>query len=160
VSGPGIRPASHRDLDRLAALFAGLLAHHDDGADPRFERATGGAEEALRELLAERLKRKTSRVWVAEGQASSLDALCIAVVMARPPLFQETRRGEIEQLVVRPEARRRGIARALVTEAFAWMREEGASAVDVQVARGNVEGQAFWRALGFDPSMDVLARPL
>ena len=30
----------------------------------------------------------------------------------------------------------------------------------IQVAHGNREGQAFWRALGFDPLMDVLHRRL
>jgi hypothetical protein len=32
--------------------------------------------------------------------------------------------------------------------------------VEVRVAVRNAEGQAFWRALGYDDLVDVLQRPL
>lgn len=156
-----IRRATQRDLSRLAALFAGLLSHHDLG-DGRFERASdsAGAEDALRSLLAGRLKAQGSLVLLHEVEDGQLDGLCLSSLRVRPPLFEETRRGEIEQLVVRSEARRRGVGSALVEQACTWMRQAGAAAVDVQVARSNAEGQAFWRALGYVDSMDVLEHRL
>lgn len=68
----------------------------------------------------------------------------------------ERERGEIEWLFVREEARRQGTGRALVAAVLAWLRERGVARVEIQVARANASGSAFWRALGFAASMDVL----
>jgi len=61
---------------------------------------------------------------------------------------------------VRPAARRRGIGRALAVAATDWVRGCGVQRIEVQVASRNVEGQAFWRALGYGDLMDVLHRRL
>jgi ribosomal protein S18 acetylase RimI-like enzyme len=84
----------------------------------------------------------------------------VARVLRRPALFAETARGEIEALFVREEARRSGTGRALAQALLAWLAERGLARVALHVATGNAEGQAFWRALGFTDSMDVLERPL
>ena len=55
---------------------------------------------------------------------------------------------------------RSGIGRALCDAALAWASERGQRRVEVRVAVGNVEGQGFWRALGFRDLMDVLQRRL
>ena len=49
---------------------------------------------------------------------------------------------------------------ALVEAAQIWVRERGVARIEIQVARGNLEGQAFWRALGYGPLMDVLHKRL
>ena len=72
----------------------------------------------------------------------------------------EDERAEISDLWVDPEARRRGIGRALVDASLAWVRQRGVVRVSVRVAVANAEGQAFWRALGFDDLLDVLQRRL
>lgn len=95
-----------------------------------------------------------------EDERGEPEGLCVVRALHRPPLFAETERGEVESLVVRPEARRRGAGRALAEAAFAWLRARGLARVEVQVAAENGEGRAFWRALGFGPAMDVLSRAL
>jgi hypothetical protein len=47
-----------------------------------------------------------------------------------------------------------------VQEALRWVRESGVTRVEVQVARGNAEGQAFRRSEGFGDFMDVLHKRL
>lgn len=153
-----IRPAHERDLDRLAALFSLLLEHHA-AAGARF-RARRGSDDALRAWLGARLRERDTVVLVHETPDGNLPALCLASLRTRPALFEETRRGEIEHLVVRPEARRRGLARGLVLRAQAWLAERGAARVELCVDRANAEGRAFWSALGYDPAMDVLERRL
>ena len=76
------------------------------------------------------------------------------------PILEETERAEITDVGVRPTHRRQGIARQLVAAAFDWIRDRGVERVELQVANGNVEGQAFWRALGFSDLMDVLHKRL
>ena len=86
--------------------------------------------------------------------------MCIVRVDRSPPILEEVERAEITDLGVREDCRRRGLGSALLDEALSWIALQGVSRVEVQVARGNAEGQAFWRARGFDPLMDVLHKRL
>ncbi|MEN8162205.1 MAG: GNAT family N-acetyltransferase, partial [Myxococcota bacterium] len=78
----------------------------------------------------------------------------------RPGPFAEGLRGSVDWLFVREAARRAGVGRALVDAGLAWLRERGAERVELEVARTNEGAQAFWQAIGFRQSMDVLERPL
>lgn len=154
-----VRPAGARDLDRVAALFSLLIEHHTSGQ--RMAQRIG-AEDEIRAWFASRIDAASdgaTRVLVFES-GENLPGLCVASLRVRPAIFRETQRGEIEHLFVRDTARRRGIGRVLVEEALGWLDSRGVSRVEVQVDRANSEGGAFWRALGFDPVMDVLERPL
>ena len=77
-----------------------------------------------------------------------------------PPSLEERYRAEIAELRVEASARRRGGGRALVEAATGWVREQGVERIEVRVVAGNVEGQAFWRALGYADFLDVLHRRL
>jgi ribosomal protein S18 acetylase RimI-like enzyme len=149
-----VRCAGERDLDRLATLASLLFAHHAAAA-ARFA-LERGREGELRALLAGFLRDPSHRLLVAEARDGNLLGFALAAVARRPGPFAERERGEIDWLFVREEARRRGAGRALVAAALAWLRERGVARVEIQVARGNASGSAFWRALGFAPSMDVL----
>lgn len=69
----------------------------------------------------------------------------------------QSRRGEdgtrwsIGWLLVRPEARRQGVGRALVAAAIGHARAGGAEAVWTETSAA-WPAAAFWRALGFEPS--------
>ena len=67
---------------------------------------------------------------------------------------------QTSDLGVRGEHRRRGVATALLEAAQSWVRDRGVSRIEIQVAHGNREGQAFWRARGFGDLMDVLHKRL
>lgn len=148
----GPRVAERRELDRLAALYAELVHHH--GGEAGFAIAPGG-EDAARAHLAEALDSEDACLLVAPGPGG-LAGFAVVRVLRRPPVFRERERAEIEALFVRPDARRRGTGRALVRAGLAWLEGRGVDRVTLQVAVANREGSAFWRALGFAPSMDVL----
>jgi ribosomal protein S18 acetylase RimI-like enzyme len=95
-----------------------------------------------------------------EPAARPLAGICIVRIDHAPPILEETERAEITDLGVRPEYRRQGIGTRLVEAAFAWVRAAGVERIEVQVAVGNPEGQAFWREHGFGDLMDVLHRRL
>jgi ribosomal-protein-alanine N-acetyltransferase len=154
-----LRRARERDLERLVALFCMILEYHAKRS-PRFAlRWDSEAEQQVRRLLLARLRDEESRVlvWDEEGD---LCGLCVARVLRRPAIFAETERGEIEHLLVRESARRRGVGRALAEAGLAWMGERGVRRVEIQVAVENPGARAFWRGLGFDAAMDVLEKRL
>lgn len=160
-----VRVARMQEIDRVAALWAMITEHHAD-LDPLFRMRRGTvAEGELRELLRAMARDPDAQILVfdaaAEGvEQSELVGLCIVRVDRVPPILEETERAEITDVGVRPAARRRGVARRLVEEAMDWVRDRGVERVEIQVASGNPEGQAFWRALGYADLMSVLHKRL
>jgi ribosomal protein S18 acetylase RimI-like enzyme len=152
-----IRRAELRDLDRTAALWTAITRHHES-LDPIF-RMRRDADDALSGLLRALHRDPDAAIFVYD-EGGDVSGLCIARIDQSPPIMQETERAEITDLGVREDARRQGIATALVDQALAWVRECGVGRVEVQVATGNREGQAFWRARGFGDLMDVLHKRL
>jgi ribosomal protein S18 acetylase RimI-like enzyme len=157
-SAPGaIRAARPRDLDRVAALWSALAAHHAR-IDPLF-RQRPGSDSTVRALLAAQLRDPDAALFVCDVDGD-LVGFCGVRIDRSPPVFEETARVEITDLGVREGLRRRGIGRALCEAALAWASGRGQQRVEVRVAVGNAEGQGFWRALGFADLMDVLQRRL
>ena len=153
----GVRRAGARDLDRVAALWSALSAHHA-ALDPAFaQRADADAQVVA--LLGSQLRDADTAIFVWEC-GGDLAGFCSARIGRAPAILVEAERAEITDLGVRPGQRRGGIGRALASAALAWVASRGVGRIEVRVATANAEGQAFWRALGFDDLMDVLQRRL
>ncbi len=152
-----VRPAERRDLDRVAALW-GAITVHPAALDPVF-RMRPDADAALAELIRA-LHRDPSVAILVYDEDGDLPGMCIVRIDRAPPILEETRRAEITDLGVREDARRRGIGATLADAALRWVSDADVVRVEVRVASGNAEGQAFWRALGFDDLMDVLHKRL
>lgn len=153
----GVRRAEARDLDALAELAADLLAHHE-ALEPAF-RVRAEARDRLPQLLARQLGDPDAAVFVWDD-ARGLAGFCSARAMRAPGELVEGARVEIDELAVRADRRRQGVGRALVETACGWAKTRGAERLLVRVAVRNAEGQAFWRALGYEGFVDILQRPL
>ncbi len=152
-----IREARLQDIDRVAALWTQITQHHA-GLDPLFEMRADSTPE-LKRLLEAQARDPEAMIFVYEVVGDLPGMLTVRIDHA-PPILHEVVRAEITDLGVRREARRQGIATRLVDVALDWVRSRGVDRVEVQVARGNREGQAFWKARGFGNLMDVLHRRL
>lgn len=64
--------------------------------------------------------------------------------------------GFLEGLYVAPQARRRGVARALVAEVSRWARAAGCGELASDAALANVASHAVHRALGFEETERVV----
>nr|WP_232425130.1 GNAT family N-acetyltransferase [Pseudofrankia inefficax] len=60
-------------------------------------------------------------------------------------------RAHLYRLAVHPDARRRGIAQALLEAAASRLTALGATRLDAMVLEGNELGHAFWRNSGYAP---------
>jgi GNAT superfamily N-acetyltransferase len=154
-----VRIAQLREIDRVAALWALITEHHAD-LDPLFRMRRGPvAEGELRELLRALHRDPDAEILVYDRNGTP-EGLCIVRIDRAPPILEETERAEITDLGVRPAFRRQGVGRLLVEQAQAWVRDRGVARIEIQVATGNPEGQAFWRAIGYANLMDVLHKRL
>jgi GNAT superfamily N-acetyltransferase len=152
-----MRRAAARDLDALALLYRALLEHHA-ALDPAFA-LHAGVEARLAPALARVLRDEDAAVFVWE-EAGRIEGFCAVRIERGAGLLAEAARTEITELGVRPGRRRRGLGRELVHAACEWAAARAAARVEVRVAARNREGQAFWRALGYEAFVDVLQRRL
>jgi len=133
-----IRPAGSSDREVVHGLLSAQMVEHRLPAEP--ERIDRGLDAAFRPgspawlFLAER-----------DGQA-------VGVFLANQIVSVE-KGGEtlwIEELYVTPDARRTGVARALLAHALDEARRRGLRAFDLEVVPTQAAALALYRALGFE----------
>jgi GNAT superfamily N-acetyltransferase len=75
-------------------------------------------------------------------------------------LMKGTRLGFLEMLYVRPQARGTGLARELMREAAARLKERGAEVLELDVLASNAHARAVYERWGFQMSELTLAVPV
>jgi len=127
--------------DGLAAGPLGLL-------DELYGR-TGPQAPRFAEWFGEAVRRGDLEVMEAlvEGRAAG-----VLVLAFRPSVSLGGFFASIEDLYVRPEARNRGVGRALLEAVEGRCREHGVSYTEVQT---DVEASGFYRKLGYEHQPDV-----
>ncbi len=130
------RRASVADLDVLVPLFDGYRSFYRQPSDP----------DLARTFLEQRLTRGESIIFVAErdGEAIGFTQLY--------PSFSSARARRIyilNDLFVRPDARRHGAGRALLEQASAFARDEGAARLTLSTAVDNRTAQAAYEKAGW-----------
>lgn len=135
--GITLRRATLDDLDTLAPLF---------DAYRRFYAQPGDVARA-RDFLQERLQRDESAVLLAEldGRPAGFTQLY--------PMFSSVRTARIwilNDLFVDENARRNGVAHALLDAAAQFAREQGAAGLMLETTRDNAPARALYRAAGWN----------
>ncbi|MCB9696396.1 MAG: GNAT family N-acetyltransferase [Alphaproteobacteria bacterium] len=153
-----IRAAERADLRAIVPLLEEL---DRDGtrADPRYRvrpEATARMAETLGELWFDRFL-PFPPCLVAE-----VDGVVVGLVSALPaqahPILDDEPTARIQQLYVRPDHRRRGLARALVQGMVRHASQAGYPRIEVSTLALDGRALAFWRASGFSDLRVVLAR--
>jgi len=128
-----IRRCVPTDLERVASIERASFS--DPWSFETFSAAL--ALRHLRFLVAE----EGSGAGERGGSEPRLVGYVVALVMADE--------GEIADLAVAPEARRRGVARVLLQRIAAELMESGVRALYLEVRESNVAARALYESLGF-----------
>ena len=131
-----IRRAAVADLDALVPLFDGYRRFYQQPGDPARAAA----------FLGERLQRGESVVLLAERDGTAVGFTQLY------PMFSSVRTARtwiLNDLYVGADARRNGVARALLDAAAAFAREDGAAGLSLETTRGNAPARALYRAAGW-----------
>jgi ribosomal protein S18 acetylase RimI-like enzyme len=132
-----VRQATIHDLDTVAALFDGYRQFYGQPADTPL----------ARRFLSERFQHHESVVLVAvdeQGHGLGFTQLY--------PLFSSvraTRKYLLNDLYVVPEARRHGVAAALLTAAADHGRAMGVSGLSLSTAHDNLPAQRLYESMGW-----------
>lgn len=132
-----VRQASVHDLDALVPLFDGYRQFYGQPADPQGARA----------FLAARFAHHQSLILLASDDRDAglgftqLYPVFSSVRMVRSYLLND--------LFVAPQARRQGVAAALLREAAGQARALGAASLSLSTALDNAPAQALYESLGW-----------
>jgi ribosomal protein S18 acetylase RimI-like enzyme len=141
-----VRAATPRDLDAVVALRLALLREHPD--HPIYGQLRTEVDRRARELFSAQLRARTETILLAELGGEVVGILRCVESMGSP-LLDPARYAYVSSVYVRPEARRRGVLRALVSEAERWSRARGLEQMRLHNVAGSVAAERAWEALGF-----------
>lgn len=143
-----IRPATRADLDQAAELWR-LLQDEHEAMEPRLRRSVD-AEMLWREDFVVWVRISGHGIFVAE-----VEGRIVGLLTAHPfygaPVYEAVREVHVNELIVLPEFRGRGLGRRLLEEALAWARGRGIKSVRAGVLSHNVEAHRFWDSVGARP---------
>ena len=154
---PPIREATEADLDAMLSLWHELEANQGGhrllpmAADPE-GRITG----LFREAIAD----PDSAAFVVGGPDGMLAMAIARVTGMGHHSMSDARVVELSRVVVRADARGRGLGKQLIDAATAFGKEHGAAFVTAKLFTGNVEGRAFWERMGFVARYEERIKPV
>ena len=131
-----IRTATLADLDLLTPLFDAYRMFYRYPSDLN----------TARTFLQARLQQQQALILLAEQDGAALGFTLIYpsfCSLAAAPLWI------LNDLLVLPQARRHGVARALLQAAQAQARAAGVARITLQTAHDNLQAQALYTQLGF-----------
>jgi len=134
---PTVRRATVADLGLVAPLFDAYRQFYGCAPDP----------DAARGFLRDRLERAESVVFVAE-----VDGKAVGFVQLYPTFTSigARRAWILNDLYVAPDARRRGVGRALMDAARRMAEEAGSAWLELATATDNSTAQALYRSCGYE----------
>ena len=147
-----ILPATLGDIDTLAALRVAMLGEEEPETTP-------AAMEEVRlqtvEYLLESLTAADVLAWVAVQDEEAVGMVILSLFRLPPNTWcPQGNTGYVSGLYVRPECRRRGIARALMDTLLAQANAAGCQRL---LLHATSQGRALYESLGFRPSADTMA---
>ena len=160
-SGPPfvVRRATEQDLPSIGPLGAALVRLHHDFDPLRFMMPATDLEAGYAWFLGTQLKEDDVAVFVAERRGTVVGYVYAALEPQSWQLLLDAC-GVIHDVLVAAEARRSGIAGALVEAACTWMRSRGAPRVVLGTAVKNEAAQRLFERLGFRRTMIEMTREL
>jgi ribosomal protein S18 acetylase RimI-like enzyme len=147
-----ITPAETEDADRLVDLWIELAeSQRDHGSHIRGEpNRTPIRESILRHIAGDRLL---------VARSDGIRGF-VMIAVEGGSYEQDLRRGLIENLYVRPDARNEGLGSALLSRAESQLTDRGVDAVTLDVMADNERARRFYREHGYDPHRVEFEKPV
>ena len=152
-----VRQATVRDLDAVMELRLALLREYPE--HPVYGRLRTDVGQRARELFATQLRSPSETIFLAEHESVIAGILRI-VESTGSPLLDPARYAYVSSVYVRPEARRRGVLRAMLRSADGWSRARGLTQMRLHNVVGSASAEGAWASLGFEVVEQVRLRCL
>jgi len=152
-----IRRAGEQDLEAVGRLGARLLRDHHAFDPLRFMAPRGNTEEGYAWFLGTQLQRDDAVVFVAERDGQVVGYVYAGI---EPQSWKELREeaGFIHDVYVDSDARRCGVATALLEAAAVWLAGRGMPRIVLWTAAPNDAARRLFERLGFRHTMSEMTR--
>ena len=154
---PPIREATDADLDAMLSLWREL--ERIQGGHRLFPMAAD-AERRIVGLFREAIADPGSAAFVIDGPDGLLGMAIARVTEQSHHSMSDARVVELSRVVVRADARGRGLGKELIDAASAFAKEHGAAYLAAKLFTGNTEGRAFWERMGFVARYEERIKPV
>ncbi len=158
ASSVTIRPAAGGDVPALGRMAAQLVRMHH-ALDPQRFFIVEPIEEGYGRWLGREARRDGALVLAAERDGEVV-GYAYATMEGRDWMALRDACGVLQDIFVQEEARRGGVARALLEAAVAGLAERGAPRVVLSTAARNEGAHRFFEAMGFRRTMIEMTREL
>jgi GNAT superfamily N-acetyltransferase len=151
-----VRRATVKDLDAVIQLRLALLREYPD--HPIYGRLQPDVNERARALFAAQLRSTTEVMFLAAfdcmGGARDCRADSVGILRCTEstssPLLEPSRYAYVSSVYVHPDARRRGVLRAMLRAADEWSRARGLEEMRLHNVADSASAGVAWSALGFE----------
>lgn len=96
----------------------------------------------------------------AQDGGGPVAGMVLASIVDEIPIYTFKQYAMVQDLAVRPEYRRRGLALGLLEATAAWARGQGVNQLRLMVANQNPEARKVFEKAGFRPTYQEMVRPL
>jgi len=154
---PPIREATEADLDAMLSLWRAL---EEIQGGYRLFPMVPDAERRIAGLFREAIADQDAAALVIDGPDGMLGMAIVRVTEQGHHSMSNARVVELSRVVVRSDARGRGLGKELIEAATAFGNERGAAYVTAKLFTGNIEGRAFWDRMGFVARYEERIKPV
>ncbi len=155
-----IRHAQPTEFEALCALIAELDRVHILGRPDVFRKPRGATREVA--VIESLIAGPDSAILVADHASKGLAGLVILIKKSVADCVVRDARSfvEVDNLIIRPEMRHRGVARSLMAASRAWAESHGIFSLELSAWSFNTSAIAFYKAIGFQPAFERLSLSL
>lgn len=146
-----LRQATIEDVPSILELWKELMDFHKE-LDPIFSRSATGHEK-FTEYAMKNIQNEDFYIVVAVDD-EHLVGYCMAKISEYPPVLEEQRYGDIENIAVAEKYRRSGVGEKLLNEVRKWYCEKGIHRVEAKISKFNKVSTGFWAKMGFTPYLE------
>jgi ribosomal protein S18 acetylase RimI-like enzyme len=148
-----LRKATEDDLDDLAQMALELQGHVES-SNPKIWRMSEVGSQSTKAEMIDALHDPDVMIVVASNKEEELLGMAMGRILRKDKMTIKIA-GSIERIIVSGKWRGRGIGTRLVDALSDFFEEKGVKDITLRYVFGNVEGEAFWRGLGFEPRIAI-----
>ncbi len=148
-----IRKATKKDLKALVELSVQLMLEHERKF-PTFEKLAKDFRAQQMKYFKNVISKRIGAFFVAIENGEII-GMILGKEEKDPPIFAETRIGQIVAFYVLPEYRGKGVGHKLFAELKKWFRKRKLKKMDVGFYPVNRRAKELYKELGFRPYQEI-----
>ena len=147
-----IRKARKKDIPLIAELWKELMDFNKQ-YDGHWSRSENG-HQSCADFINDHIADDASCILVAEADKHIVGYCLSDICKCDPQLLKVKEYGQISNLAVTKNYRRKGIGERLLRKTVNWFSKKGIHRIEVYVGISNKSARKFWTKVGFTPFVE------